>query len=97
MVVIEVWRDWAGACVCVCGLRHEDHGRGGAGPYAAHAGRGSDETRRPAYEEDGNRVPSGVRSVQSVEASPLGAAVVCRDKNGDTLPFEAEKVLVAVE
>lgn len=51
----------------------------------------------PAYEEDGNRVPSGVRSVQSVEASPLGAAVVCRDKNGDTLPFEAEKVLVAVE
>jgi dihydrolipoamide dehydrogenase len=23
--------------------------------------------------------------------------VVCRDKNGDTLPFEAEKVLVAVE
>ena len=35
--------------------------------------------------------------MQSVEPSPLGAAVVCRDKNGDTLPFEAEKVLVAVE
>lgn len=35
--------------------------------------------------------------MQSVEASPLGAVVVCRGKNGDTLPFEAEKVLVAVE
>ena len=34
--------------------------------------------------------------VQSVEASGAGAAVVCRDKNGQTLRFEAEKVLVAV-
>ena len=34
--------------------------------------------------------------VQSVEASPVGAKVVCRDKNGETVAFEAEKVLVAI-
>ena len=34
--------------------------------------------------------------VQSVEASPAGAAVVCKDKSGKTVRFEAEKVLVAV-
>ena len=34
--------------------------------------------------------------VQSVEASPVGAKVVCKDKTGKTVSFEAEKVLVAV-
>ena len=34
--------------------------------------------------------------VQSVEASPLGAKVICRDKTGAAVCFEAEKVLVAI-
>ena len=34
--------------------------------------------------------------VQSVESSPIGAKVVCRDKSGKTVSFEAEKVLVAI-
>lgn len=34
--------------------------------------------------------------VQSVEPSDIGARVVCRDRNGETVCFEAEKVLVAV-
>lgn len=34
--------------------------------------------------------------VQSVESSPVGARVVCRDKSGNTVSFEAEKVLVAI-
>ena len=34
--------------------------------------------------------------VQAVEASPVGAKVVCRDKSGKTVSFEAEKVLVAI-
>ena len=34
--------------------------------------------------------------VQSVESSPVGAKVVCKDKNGKTVSFEAEKVLVAI-
>ena len=34
--------------------------------------------------------------VQSVEPSPVGAKVVCKDKSGQTISFEAEKVLVAV-
>ena len=34
--------------------------------------------------------------VQSVEPSPIGAKVVCRDKSGKTVSFEAEKVLVAI-
>ena len=34
--------------------------------------------------------------VQSVEDSPVGAKVVCRDKSGRTVSFEAEKVLVAI-
>lgn len=34
--------------------------------------------------------------VQSVESSPAGARVVCRDKSGNTVSFEAEKVLVAI-
>ena len=34
--------------------------------------------------------------VQSVEASPVGAKVVCRNKAGETVSFEAEKVLVAI-
>ena len=34
--------------------------------------------------------------VQAVEESSVGARVVCRDKNGETVAFEAEKVLVAV-
>ena len=34
--------------------------------------------------------------VQSVEDSPAGAKVVCRNKDGETVSFEAEKVLVAV-
>ena len=34
--------------------------------------------------------------VQSVEDSPVGAKVVCKDKSGNTVSFEAEKVLVAI-
>ena len=34
--------------------------------------------------------------VQSVEESPVGAKVVCKDKSGKTVSFEAEKVLVAI-
>ena len=34
--------------------------------------------------------------VQSIEASPVGAKVVCKNKAGETVSFEAEKVLVAV-
>ena len=34
--------------------------------------------------------------VQSVENSPVGAKVVCKDKSGKTVSFEAEKVLVAI-
>ena len=34
--------------------------------------------------------------VQSVEASPVGAKVVCKNKAGETVAFEAEKVLVAI-
>ncbi len=34
--------------------------------------------------------------VQRVEASPVGAKVVCKDKEGKEVSFEAEKVLVAV-
>ena len=34
--------------------------------------------------------------VQSVESSPVGAKVVCKDKSGKTVSFESEKVLVAI-
>lgn len=34
--------------------------------------------------------------VQSVEDSPVGAKVICKDKSGSTVSFEAEKVLVAI-
>ena len=34
--------------------------------------------------------------VQAVEESPVGAKVVCRNKAGETVSFEAEKVLVAI-
>ena len=34
--------------------------------------------------------------VQSVESSPVGAKVGCKDKSGKTVTFEAEKVLVAI-
>jgi len=34
--------------------------------------------------------------VQSVEASPIGAKVVCKNKDGQSVSFEAEKVLVAI-
>ena len=34
--------------------------------------------------------------VQAVEASPVGAKVVCKNKAGKTVSFEAEKVLVAI-
>ena len=34
--------------------------------------------------------------VQSVEESPVGAKVVCKNKVGETVSFEAEKVLVAI-
>lgn len=34
--------------------------------------------------------------VQSIENSPVGAKVVCKNKAGETVSFEAEKVLVAV-
>ena len=34
--------------------------------------------------------------VQSVEQSPVGAKVICKNKAGETVSFEAEKVLVAI-
>ena len=34
--------------------------------------------------------------VQAVEESPVGAKVICRNKAGETVGFEAEKVLVAI-
>lgn len=34
--------------------------------------------------------------VQAVEESPVGAKVVCKTKAGETVSFEAEKVLVAI-
>ena len=34
--------------------------------------------------------------VQSVESSPVGAKVICKNKAGETVSFEAEKVLVAI-
>ena len=34
--------------------------------------------------------------VQSVESSPVGAKVVCKNKAGETVSFQAEKVLVAI-
>ncbi|MEA4993569.1 MAG: dihydrolipoyl dehydrogenase [Oscillibacter sp.] len=34
--------------------------------------------------------------VQAVEPSPVGAKVVCKNKAGETVSFEAEKVLVAI-
>ncbi len=34
--------------------------------------------------------------VQTVEASPVGAKVICKTKAGETVSFEAEKVLVAI-
>lgn len=34
--------------------------------------------------------------VQSVETSPIGAKVVCKNKAGEIVSFEAEKVLVAI-
>ena len=34
--------------------------------------------------------------VQSVEESPIGAKVICKDKSGEEVSFEAEKVLVAI-
>jgi len=34
--------------------------------------------------------------VQSIEPSPIGAKVICKRKTGETVSFEAEKVLVAV-
>ena len=34
--------------------------------------------------------------VQAVEDSPVGAKVVCKNKAGETVSFEAEKVLVAI-
>lgn len=34
--------------------------------------------------------------VQSIESSSVGAKVDCKDKNGQTVSFEAEKVLVAI-
>ena len=34
--------------------------------------------------------------VQSIETSPVGAKVVCKNKAGETVSFEAEKVLVAI-
>jgi len=34
--------------------------------------------------------------VQAVEISPVGAKVVCKNKAGETVGFEAEKVLVAI-
>ena len=34
--------------------------------------------------------------VQAVEPSPVGAKVICKNKAGETVSFEAEKVLVAI-
>ncbi len=34
--------------------------------------------------------------VQAIEESPIGAKVVCKNKDGKTVSFEAEKVLVAI-
>jgi len=34
--------------------------------------------------------------VQAVESSPVGAKVVCKNKAGETVSFEAQKVLVAI-
>lgn len=34
--------------------------------------------------------------VQAIEPSPIGAKVVCKDKDGKTVAFEGEKVLVAI-
>lgn len=34
--------------------------------------------------------------VQSVEESPVGAKVICKNKAGESISFEAEKVLVAI-
>ncbi|BAK99336.1 acetoin dehydrogenase E3 component [Oscillibacter valericigenes Sjm18-20] len=34
--------------------------------------------------------------VQAVESSPVGAKVVCKNRAGETVSFEAEKVLVAI-
>ena len=34
--------------------------------------------------------------VQAVEAAPVGARVICKTKAGETVSFEAEKVLVAI-
>ena len=34
--------------------------------------------------------------VQAVEAAPVGARVICKNKAGETVSFEAEKVLVAI-
>ena len=34
--------------------------------------------------------------VQAVEESPVGAKVICKNKAGETVSFEAEKVLVAI-
>ena len=34
--------------------------------------------------------------VQAVESSPVGAKVICKNKDGETVAFEAEKVLVAI-
>ncbi|AMJ41791.1 dihydrolipoyl dehydrogenase [Anaerotignum propionicum] len=34
--------------------------------------------------------------VQAIEPSPFGAKVICKNKEGNTLAFEAEKVLVAI-
>jgi len=34
--------------------------------------------------------------VQAVEESPVGAKVICKNKDGETVSFEAEKVLVAI-
>lgn len=34
--------------------------------------------------------------VQAIEASPAGARVVCKTKEGETVSFEAQKVLVAI-
>ncbi|HWR22266.1 MAG TPA: NAD(P)/FAD-dependent oxidoreductase [Feifaniaceae bacterium] len=58
---------------------------------------------------DGNLTKIGVRHmkkqgikfnlelpVQSVEESPVGAKIICRNKKGEEVCFEAEKVLVAV-
>ena len=36
---------------CACGLRHQDHRGGGAGPHAAYAGRRPDQDRRGPHEE----------------------------------------------